>query len=511
MNNYICALETLKEQLNVLDYDLEELENTIYIKLQIDATKIKSNYFDNIFKLFGCSLAIKFQKSIDLPQECIYIESSEDIKEHINDLEDMCDDSIDLIIIINKDKFITELFKETSIQNKFNVLLFYNEAELLNILNKSYKEIENKLFDRDKKTVVILMDGTVFIENKYILISGLEKEGLFEILNQQLNIVINQDKRDKVIEIRNENCHWVNETEWLIPDYLMFDFNNKNVIITERLKNILLKKLMNIILPFICNYTNTDADKNKTFSIINGQKKITIMYNSKANFTENVLTLYKLYKWAFNDDSSDKLIILRNIISIYLCEQCKTSSYQSLINEAIEIDDSTRSNFEIYLKENVENYFIERNRVGNLVSNKANDITKEIHSIVESMNKNLITSIGIVFVAMIGYSAKANELIVKSAIIFYIIYFSFTGIVSLIYYAGRQKFIKEDYYEHIDNFKKILILRDMPKYEGSTLETVSNSFWNYWILYLITILMLIIGGILILCYFDKAIEIINML
>ena len=74
------------------------------------------------------------------------------------------------------------------------------------------------------------MNDSIFIENEFMLVWG--GDSLLELhdyIKQNYTHNIDIGKIDRTIRIRNENCHWIDATSWLIPQHITFDFQIPNL------------------------------------------------------------------------------------------------------------------------------------------------------------------------------------------------------------------------------------------------------------------------------------------
>jgi len=154
----------------------------------------------------------------------------------------------------------------------------------------------------------------------------------------------------------------------------------------------------------------------------------------------------------YSEKSPDRISILRNLTSIFLCEECNASYYELLLIKSKSIYKSVLENFELYFKENVKQYFTERSKVKETITNRYKDIANEINSIIDTMNKNLITTIGLVLGAIVGYIAKPNIIIIKVAAVCYIAFLIISGTYFFTYYRYRLYFIVNDFKDSLESF-----------------------------------------------------------
>jgi len=190
--------------------------------------------------------------------------------------------------------------------------------------------------------------------------------------------------------------------------------------------------------------------------------------------------LFKIYEWVYSDKNADRISIVRNITTIFLCEDCNCSYYELFLRNARRIYKSVLDNFDIYLKDNVKQYFAERSKIRDLITSKCKEMSNEINSVIDTMNKSLITSAGIILAAIVGYVSKSNVIILKVSALVYMGFLIINAVYYLTYYRKRVGFIKYDFIERVAMFKNVLCEEEIPGYESTVVNQSEASFWKYW-------------------------------
>jgi hypothetical protein len=504
LNNFISPIGCLISQIE------ENIKAITIVKKQCmeeQGSVITSFDFENLFKIYDDSLSIRIFN--EKKNYYNYIKKGYDkqlTEEYIEDTIEAYD-NFDLEITINKDKLLDRLSNNVTALKNYNCNIFFSVANLINYLNDyTIQRLEQQLFSKEKNNIFLIINENVQLDNGLTLIIG--GKSLFEIddyIKNKFQTEPIDNNLKKIIEMRNEMCHWVNGTEWICPEYIYFNFDDNCQIFTEDLKRLFLKKSTNLIIPFIADYSEKDEVTNELLCNINGYKKIKVIINDCNSYdSKQVKYLFKLYKWVYADSNTDRICILRNIITIFLCGECVDSFYMQLLDKSYEIYKSVQNNFEIYLRGNVKEYFEERHKVREMITNKSKDITNEIGSIIETMSKNFLTSVGVLIAAIVGYIAKADLVIIRVSLFVYGLFILLNAVYSLPFYYIRVKGIIADYDEHIDTFRKTLIKEDIP--DGKIINKNIISFYIYWIGSIIITIAIIVGSIISLIFTEKIIE-----
>lgn len=218
------------------------------------------------------------------------------------------------------------------------------------------------------------------------------------------------------------------------------------------IKNYFLKSTTNLIIPYISSYV---VEENKSIvCTINGHKKIDIVISQSETYNQkDVDYLYKIFNWAYSGENTDKISILRNLITIFLCEDCGSDYYSLILMKSKEIYSTAIKNFDIYFKENVEQYFNARQKMMELIDNKSNEISEQISHTINSMNKTLIAFLGTIFTSIISFIQNANGNLIQFLLISFISYQIIYGCYYLSFSKIKIKSIEDSYKKDIKKNK----------------------------------------------------------
>lgn len=511
MTNLRTCLEEFLSYMNWDKNDIMEshLSMTFSKKCddQVEISKLIGYNYKDIFDFFGDSFQVILSnnKSIQNPEIIKKNFDIENLHEYLEDTFKVYG-YVDVELNIDKQKNSIWLHELKDVLEDYNFFHFMYTKNLVKWLEgHSFKELEGNITSLDKQTIFLVNDSDISLYNEKILISGNSINiNLINKFSDKFNLL--EDK--KIENWRYEQVNWIDGVKYLNPNWFYFDFTD--IEIDESLKNYFLKTTVNLIIPSISNYVI--AEGKQLFCTINGSKKLNIKIVDKNIYNQRqVYYLHEAFKWVYSGENTDKMSILRKLITMFLCEDCGNDYYSLLLTKSNDIYNTAIKNFDIYLQENVEQYFTERHRIKEMISNKSFELIKEINSIISTMNSNLLSIAGIILAAAVGYSNSLNLNIIKLAIIVYIIYILCVGTLNLYFHYTRYNVIKKDYDEHIKTFRKILIPRDIPDYKGGIMQKSVMNFWIYWSVYLISILSLSFCGIYILFNIEKIAEAIKMI
>jgi hypothetical protein len=484
MGTILLEFQNFLESTCLKTSDIHEDDTILEIKKNScteEEIGILVNYdFNGIFDLFSSSITIRIFNSDAL--KSIYIKKGFDKGYVSEEVEDMIETykTADIELLVVKESFKEQLINRFEQLESLNTKVYFKLDNFYKLFKgSSLLNLETQLFKKNSKTVVLILeDNLLAYNNLFLLVGGTYIPQINSIIKEKFCKDIDTEKLEEIVRLRNELCYWHDATKWLSPDYIYINFKNDDFVYQKDFEYMILSKTTDLIIPYIADYTAIDDTNNELYSIINGYKKVRIPYekNEKYDFNQ-VEYLYSIYKWIYDDKNADRISIARNIITILLCGECQGSYYNVLLTNSYNIYKSITKNFDIYLKNNVKEYFEERHKIREMITNKSKDISYQINALIENMTKSFLTSIGVVLIAGLGYLSKGNIYILKVSAIAYGLFIFFNAALTSPYYFFRVKEVIKDYDEHIDAFKKILLPQDIPNngVNGSKIR-----FYWYW-------------------------------
>lgn len=240
------------------------------------------------------------------------------------------------------------------------------------------------------------------------------------------------------------------------------------------------------------------------FSFIGDNRNINFIFNNMKNDEHSIIELFELYSWVYSEgNNADKFKIVRNTIAHYFLGMKKERSLSELLGKLSDIKKTISTNYNMYLNNNIEEYFKQKNKINDYITDYSKKASLQIDSLVDNLNKILTTTVGVVVIALIGYTLRASDLLV----FVFLIYLGFLIIsiwLSLIYSKRKMDLIEKEYLEIKNSFKEIFN-NDFPPDDIKTdYQKMFNEYYKK-LKYLIIILIIItffILLLLILIYLD---------
>lgn len=276
--------------------------------------------------------------------------------------------------------FELEIYKEClhyisvySIQ-KFKESIFPDYYDINNIL----KKFEN-WFEKNKCKYELILDKGNLETQTFVFIDRETKLS---------NIFLEEVKREELYELLNENCNYIgDQTLKLIPDDFSLVECSENLSEIGNIFNIL-RDVYSII--FLANLSKVNNDN--FYYRLDGYKTVQ-KYFSFSKFCQGVIkknddSIFKIYQWVYKDlnNLTERMGMSRNIVSLHL-------ENEDLLSLNKEVLPSIKSGYEIYLKENVDNYINILNQVVVLLNQLDQEAMKIADNFASKFKNNFISFI----------------------------------------------------------------------------------------------------------------------
>jgi hypothetical protein len=294
-----------------------------------------------------------------------------------------------LICIKNEESIFTiKLYIEKNQKNDYVVI--YNKSLFLEYLKK-LKIISKLLLIKknifDPNAFFLFADEEINVNNKYIFLTN----------NKFLEIKIN-DETCKYLQ-NNDHCNCQQLfAVLLMPDYYYFniDFFDEFIDIFNRLS---------IISSFCFLFSHVEINENFIMLKTSGYKTISGTVDYEDIKSDKKIFL-EISKWVYSGKNIyDKLGLFRNILSLYVTDE---------INQILQLEqdffDSILSSYEIYLKENINQYI----HVKSIFIDRQIDIISTINAladnIIDSLKKNFIAFLSFFMTIVILNSLSTGKI-----------------------------------------------------------------------------------------------------
>lgn len=357
----INIFETVNNQSTIV---IEETFDTFTYTSELLGSDISSLYtHEYISSIFAnCNSRDNLLVSIDYEGDSRVI--FRDIESISDDISESFEDDYTYTFRIEITKNIVD--NEISIYSSDD---FVKWLKTYNTLNQCY----------EKYTSIFFIKGQVHLQ----LLDGkeinLSTKKMTFLKQDECSVILD---RDKILEQRKDYCFVSGDNA---PNIVPEDFFILNESNDEEL-NLLFNKLC--LLSILTFLTDISEFKDNCINYkLYGYKTIKDSFSLENILTDNLGQLYKIYTWIYHDENhssiSDKLGIARNLLTLHM----KGNTFNKIEGD---VYTAIKSNFDIYLKENVQRYLEVKNQVSAFIHDMSVKAESHSESFVETMKKSLL-------------------------------------------------------------------------------------------------------------------------
>jgi hypothetical protein len=187
-----------------------------------------------------------------------------------------------------------------------------------------------------------------------------------------------------------------------------------------------------------------------------GYKRVQITIPPLGDHTAS-LPLFRLFAWAYENSSSDKLGIVRQIISLQLGD-IAVDNFLVLSERAGDILGTAKSNFQLFLRRSVELYFDKRLKVSEYLQKFSEEVGDSVSKLTSELVSNLYKTVGVILGVVIAalVDPKQTVFIAYLTSLLYLVYMGF--IVAYLLPSAYLRFRGEvqDYEHSVSGLRDIL-------------------------------------------------------
>lgn len=214
------------------------------------------------------------------------------------------------------------------------------------------------------------------------------------------------DRNHRINSCKENSCFYNMDSYEIIPD----DFVIEGVIRAGDCFKTLFGKI-STILSLVYVVSSASINDNKINIQINGQR--TTNQTISLNDVEEDERWISIYTWIFTDgNSTDKMLIAHNVMSLY----CK---YDSFFNTDKTMFDAIKTNYNLYLRNNVSQYIEMKRDIGKFIQNFITQISDYTLGMLGKFKTNLIAIFGFLFTVVltkIGSAQKWNDIFTRDTL-----------------------------------------------------------------------------------------------
>lgn len=224
-------------------------------------------------------------------------------------------------------------------------------------------------------------------------------------------------KRRSQLEMFRDNCGVFIQDFNLLPSDFYLEVESE----IDSINGFFSKVYSVLSLSFISNAFSFLANDAVGYKL-NGYKTVLCKRIDVSEIVKYENQLYKIYAWAYEGGNSvDKLGLVRNVLSIHLDEN-------GLIRFDTEAWEAIQSNYQVYLKDNIQSYLEIKNKIGEFIIDATTKTYSLADELLESLKNNVLVLLTFILTVVLVNGLKDNG----SATVFSNSYFLVVIILSLV-------------------------------------------------------------------------------
>lgn len=353
-----------------------------------------------------------------------------------------------------------------------SVILFIASNKLMELIKgEDCSGLHELLTPNFQKTIVLLLaDRTSFAKGPNLFIFGRDTWTSIQV-GEISGSSVHRANIENAIQFRENECQWEVGAICLTPFHLHIETNQLD---DAEIVRIFANQRDRLCVGYIANRLR--IRDNMLVCDFFGHKHVQVHLNP-ADDKPASTALFNLFQWAYDNASSDKIGVLRQIISLQLTEK-PGKNYDLLLENANVILISAKSNFQFFLRRSVELYFDKRLKVSEFLHKFSNDIGKSISDMASELISNLYKTVGVVLGVMIAtlVDPPKTPVIVHWTSLLYFIYIVFILLLLLPSYYLRFRGSVLEFDHNKSELKDVLLEEEIERIEGDTFSRTRLEF-----------------------------------
>jgi hypothetical protein len=340
-----------------------------------------------------------------------------------------------------KEEVNFELFLEVKKNKYSNVLSIYSFNVFLDFLEEKKLIDCIELFSNmlNEKIIFEVLDNGSKVElyTKSIAIINRYKD-----LNNNLLNFVNRKEKNKLFS-ENKIITNIHFNSLLADDFhIIYGDNNRIIDLFQKIES---------ILSFASVVNTFTLSENNTFEIkISGYKTISIDNLDMDFFNGKDELLYRIYEWAYDGgNGTDKIGLIRNVLSLHLDSGGK-------VKIDSEVWDAIHSNYQIYLKENIQSYLEIKNKIGEFILELSSKTYSMADDVLNTFKNNVLLLLTFIISVVVVNGIKDNG-IDKIFSLEYIFVILFLSVMSIVWFCLLEHEIIKRFDKATSNVRSILV------------------------------------------------------
>ncbi|MCZ1180106.1 hypothetical protein EIJ82_00275 [Alkalihalobacillus clausii] len=365
---------------------------------------------------------------LEINEEC---NTEEEVKNVLDDY--VFEENVEIALFIKKENLV----KDFHLGEEVSKLIFLKIESFLNLFeDNSFEGFEQNFLTKGKNfCLIILIDSQISFSNGLITVTN---------INDLNNVNFDKEKFHRAQRLSFNRTSSMQRGDNLIisPEHLYFPDNDGEI---QFLFN---KWFCKLTLTYLAKQIHFNPEDQTYEYIFSGLKILRL--NSHVTIDKrhnsNLKYLFGLYAWLYDSENVlDKSALLQNVFTTHL--KNSDVDINKVLDHSRTLYDVIIDNFQVYLKDSMDEYLVKRKEIENLVQVNSVEITNQINNLTSIMTKNLFGVLAAGITAVIGFTEDQNLGVMP-----YILYvYSAFVLLLTFYYSYFAKININAQVKHFDN------------------------------------------------------------
>ncbi len=376
-------------------------------------------------------------------------------------------------------------------QNVNNLIYISADNFLQQLTNSDFWKLGDLLITGDEDTLIVLLGTALgFATGPNIRIYGLDHWDLSDELSFRTDNADRQ-KIPAALNFRKEESNWEIETSDLTPYHLYIE---RQELDQPEILETIAKLRDRLAVAYLADHVK--FSNGKLECQFRGYKRVWITFPPLTDdeAADDVAdSIFKLFSWGYENSSSDKLGIVKQIISLQLNHDTG-DNYAILRERAADILGAAKSNFRIFLQRSVELYFDKRLKVSEFIQKFSTEMGTSVSELTSELISNLYKTVGIILGVVLAALVKPNQtpLVIYLTSLLYLFYIGFILFYLLIATYLRFNNKVQEYRHSITELHDVLSNEEISRLQGNSF---SRARWLFLIYFTVTNLLYALLGL----------------
>lgn len=456
--------------------------------------KIDRNRLRNFLDLFGVAVKCAVSRLVGR-EELGSLELQPDTVEVLADfIADLADtDDCTLRVAIDKSALAKKAF------GAFNgrLLMYFDHARALTVLDGDLVSLERQWFLQNQPVFIVISKPHCLLQGDILNVFGdTPVQTIRELVENYALSDAMKRKLDSRLSTRSRETHWHNGPQFLLPEYLNVSDNGKTPDQTFKPK--INQHCMKLMMASLANYTHTE--NGELVSLFEGQKRFEVKGDTAVAVSNDACrNWFGSYDWIYEDRTSDKLAILRSLVTLQP-QGTNTKNYAGILANADHFLRSAKDHYERFVDGSITKYFDKLKDATTYVQSKIDSVGQQVAAIVDTFIKNLLATAGFLVGTILWKIADARTAAAYPVILF--AFLAYMAVILLVYYPliwWSYHLTTSEYDHSLRLYQRSFTTADLEEFIGSAFDRRRRHFWLAFLSTLVMHVLLLAAGIVAHC------------